>query len=150
MLWCRWAWLRRLARSSMASRRSEAIEGRGQHSLAATARCSESLWINLRSDLSQRCACTYCVCERYVYSGTLFSLRKRRIVNFIQACPSCPRMKWGNSLLPGSLSSLHPLSLLCCYVLQPNTMGRYGRRIHASMGLYVSLRGDVAAAVVCR
>ena len=29
------------------------------------------------------------VCERYVYSGTLFSLRKRRIVNFIQACPSC-------------------------------------------------------------
>jgi hypothetical protein len=27
------------------------------------------------------------VCERYVYSGTLFSLRKRRIVNFIQACP---------------------------------------------------------------
>ena len=42
------------------------------------------------------------VCERYVYSGTLFSLRKRRIVNFIQACPSCLRMKWGNSLLSGS------------------------------------------------
>ena len=41
------------------------------------------------------------VCERYVYSGTLFSLRKRRIVNFIQARPSCLRMKWGTSLLSG-------------------------------------------------
>ena len=43
---------------------------------------------------------------------------------------------------------LHPLSLFGCYVYpQPDTMGGYWRRIHASMGLYVSVRGDVAAAV---
>ena len=33
---------------------------------------------------------------------------------------------------------------------QPDTIDGYWRRIHASVGLYVSLRGDVAAAVGCR
>ena len=45
---------------------------------------------------------------------------------------------------------LHPLSLFCCYVYpQPDTIDGYWRRIHASVGLYVSVRGDAAAAVVC-
>jgi hypothetical protein len=63
------------------------IAGKGTPcSLAGTVPCAGSgLTGQPRPHVSQPA----CVCERYVYSGTLFSLRKRRIVNFIQARPSC-------------------------------------------------------------
>ena len=45
-----------------------------------------NLWYQA-TEVAKFSSAELCVCERYVYSGTLFSLRKRRIVNFIQACP---------------------------------------------------------------
>ena len=58
---------------------------------------------------------------------------------YTQACPLALVLKW--ETLCCRLSSLHPLSLLCCYVRQPHIMGRYGRQIHASRGICISKGG---------
>jgi hypothetical protein len=61
------------------------------------------------------------LCERYVYSGTLFSLGKRRIVNFIQACPPAFD-EVGNSLLSGSF-----VCTRCPYFVATYTRSRIPR-----------------------
>ena len=86
-------------------------------------------------------------------------------MRFIQACP--PALSEFQSHLSGKLSAagyfeylvqaaselqvVSFLSMLLCtaatYISWVDMGDRY---IHASVGLYVSLRGDVAVAVVCR